>query len=60
VYREVRHFLTARHDVPHNPGLQMYDDAMTAIHENLLKRSMKENLLYTSELIPERNPNGEM
>lgn len=38
----------------------MYDDAMTAIHENLLKRSMNQKLLYTSELIPERSPTGEL
>lgn len=32
----------------------MYNDAMDAIHEHLLKRSMTENLLYTVELVPER------
>ena len=36
----------------------MYDDAMTAIHQHLLKRSMTENLLYTSELIPEHDGTG--
>ncbi|GJJ13259.1 hypothetical protein Clacol_007510 [Clathrus columnatus] len=32
----------------------MYDDAMDAIHKYLLKRSPREKILYTSELIPER------
>ena len=36
----------------------MYDDAMTAIHDHLIKRSMNENLVYTSELIPERADGG--
>ncbi|KAF8580119.1 glycoside hydrolase family 47 protein [Ramaria rubella] len=39
---------------------EMYDDAMTAIHNHLLKRSMSGNLLYTSELIPERQPGGDL
>jgi hypothetical protein len=31
----------------------MYEDAMTAIHSHLLRSSMNDKLLYTSELIPE-------
>ncbi|KAL1757148.1 glycoside hydrolase [Schizophyllum commune] len=37
---------------------QMYADAMTGIHKTLVSRSMGSNLLYTSELVPERNAQG--
>lgn len=36
----------------------MYDDAMTAIHDHLIKTSMIDKLVYTSELIPERTDGG--
>ncbi|KAF8527437.1 glycoside hydrolase family 47 protein [Hysterangium stoloniferum] len=39
---------------------EMYDDAMEAISSHLLKRSMYSNLLYTSELIPERTATGSL
>jgi hypothetical protein len=35
----------------------MYDDAMTAIHSHLVKKS-KSGLTYTAELIPERHRSG--
>lgn len=38
----------------------MYEDAMGAIHQHLVKKSMFSNLLYTAELIPERFPDGQM
>lgn len=38
----------------------MYDDAMQAIHNHLVQKSYKTGLLYTSELIPEQNHEGEM
>ncbi|TRM59358.1 glycoside hydrolase [Schizophyllum amplum] len=37
---------------------QMYADAMAGIHKTLVSRSMGTNLLYTSELVPERNQQG--
>jgi hypothetical protein len=40
--------------------MQMYDDAMQAIHNHLIQTSSKVKLTYTSELIPERHPGGEM
>ena len=36
----------------------MYADAMTGIHKTLVSRSMGSNLLYTPELVPERNAQG--
>ncbi|KAJ7109748.1 glycoside hydrolase family 47 protein [Mycena crocata] len=39
---------------------EMYSDAMDAIHKNLIKKSVNSNMVYTSELIPERHPNGEV
>ncbi|KAF9535618.1 glycoside hydrolase family 47 protein [Crepidotus variabilis] len=36
----------------------MYDDAMESIHNHLVQRSTTNNLLYTSELIPENGPDG--
>ncbi|KAF4573535.1 mannosyl-oligosaccharide alpha-1,2-mannosidase [Pleurotus pulmonarius] len=38
----------------------MYDDAMQAIHNHLVQKSYKTGLLYTSELIPEQNHEGEI
>jgi mannosyl-oligosaccharide alpha-1,2-mannosidase len=38
----------------------MYDDAMSAIHEHLIQKSMNTKMTYTAELIPEQHPNGEM
>lgn len=37
----------------------MYDEAMMAVHKHLLKHSMNDKLLYTSELIPEAT-NGQV
>lgn len=38
----------------------MYDDAMNGVSQHLVQKSQKAGLTYTSELIPERNPAGEM
>jgi hypothetical protein len=38
----------------------MYEDAMNAIHQHLIQKSMSANLVYTSELIPERHPDGRL
>lgn len=38
----------------------MYDDAMDAIHKHLIKKSVNTKMIYTAELIPERNPNEQM
>ncbi|KAF7314321.1 Glycoside hydrolase family 47 protein [Mycena kentingensis (nom. inval.)] len=35
----------------------MYNDAMDAIHKNLIKKSVSSKMVYTSELIPETNRN---
>ncbi|KAF5377098.1 hypothetical protein D9757_008768 [Collybiopsis confluens] len=39
---------------------EMYDNAMTAVHENLISKSPYSRMTYTSELIPERHPNGQL
>ncbi|KAI0789489.1 glycoside hydrolase [Abortiporus biennis] len=39
---------------------KMYDDAMEGVASHLIQRSQKAGLTYTSELIPERNPQGEI
>ncbi|KAF7298942.1 Glycoside hydrolase family 47 protein [Mycena indigotica] len=39
---------------------EMYDNAMTAIHKTLIKRSVSSNMVYTSELIPEQNGKGDI
>ncbi|TDL20923.1 glycoside hydrolase [Rickenella mellea] len=39
---------------------QMYEESMEAIHQHLVKTSMTSHLIYTSELIPERGPDGDM
>jgi endoplasmic reticulum Man9GlcNAc2 1,2-alpha-mannosidase len=38
----------------------MYDDAMDAVHNHLIQESSAARLIYTAELIPERNSLGEM
>ncbi|KAJ7366889.1 glycoside hydrolase [Mycena albidolilacea] len=38
----------------------MYVNAMDAVHKHLIKKSVNSNMVYTSELIPERHPNGEV
>ncbi|KAF7365199.1 Glycoside hydrolase family 47 protein [Mycena venus] len=38
----------------------MYSNAMDAVHKHLIKKSVNSNMVYTSELIPERHPNGEV
>jgi len=39
----------------------MYDDAMDAIHNHLIQRSINTKMTYTAELVPERwHPSGEM
>ncbi|ETW86588.1 glycoside hydrolase family 47 protein [Heterobasidion irregulare TC 32-1] len=38
----------------------MYDDAVQAIHDHLIQKSMTSGLTYTSELIPERDPTGQI
>ncbi|KAG5642014.1 hypothetical protein DXG03_003786 [Asterophora parasitica] len=38
----------------------MYDDAMTAIHNHLVQKSTKTKMTYTAELIPEENYIGQV
>ncbi|THH14487.1 hypothetical protein EW146_g5847 [Bondarzewia mesenterica] len=38
----------------------MYEDAVQAIHDHLIRKSMASGLTYTSELIPERDPTGQI
>ncbi|KAL0575769.1 mannosyl-oligosaccharide alpha-1,2-mannosidase [Marasmius crinis-equi] len=38
----------------------MYDEAMTAVHDNLIQKSPYARLTYTAELIPEQTPTGEL
>lgn len=38
----------------------MYDDAMEAIHKYLIQTSMGNKMTYTSELVPENGPKGEL
>jgi endoplasmic reticulum Man9GlcNAc2 1,2-alpha-mannosidase len=33
---------------------------MDAIHDHLIQKSSAAHMIYTAELIPERNPEGEM
>ena len=39
---------------------KMYDDAMEAIHTYLIQKSMGNKMTYTSELVPENGPDGEL
>ncbi|KAJ3489749.1 hypothetical protein NLI96_g1889 [Meripilus lineatus] len=38
----------------------MYDDAMNGVHAHLIQKSPRTRMTYTSELIPERTPTGEI
>lgn len=41
----------------------MYEDAVQAIHDHLIQKSLASGLTYTAELIPERNsadPQGQL
>ena len=38
----------------------MYQDAVQAIHDHLVQKSLTSGLTYTAELIPERNQGGEL
>ncbi|GLB43628.1 putative glycosyl hydrolase 47 family protein [Lyophyllum shimeji] len=38
----------------------MYEDAMTAIHNHLVQKSTKSGMTYTAELIPEKDASGEV
>jgi len=38
----------------------MYEDAMDAVHNFLIQKSMANKMTYTSELVPENGPNGEL
>ena len=38
----------------------MYEDAVQAIHDHLIQKSLQTGLTYTAELIPERDPRGGM
>ncbi|PPR02348.1 hypothetical protein CVT24_011692 [Panaeolus cyanescens] len=38
----------------------MYEDAMDAIHQHLIQKSMGKEMIYTSEIIPENGPNNEL
>ncbi|KAJ7505305.1 glycoside hydrolase [Mycena galericulata] len=40
--------------------LEMYNDAMTAVHKHLIRKSVNSAMTHTSELIPEKHPNGEI
>ncbi|KZT01183.1 glycoside hydrolase family 47 protein [Laetiporus sulphureus 93-53] len=37
---------------------QMYDDAMLAVHTHLMRKSEREGLTYTAEILPERDREG--
>ncbi|PCH34404.1 glycoside hydrolase family 47 protein [Wolfiporia cocos MD-104 SS10] len=39
---------------------EMYDDAMTAVHTHLIRKSETEGLTYTTEIIPERDRQGKI
>ncbi|KAF9469504.1 glycoside hydrolase family 47 protein [Collybia nuda] len=39
---------------------EMYDNAMDAIHKHIIQISGHSKMTYTAELIPERDPNGEV
>ncbi|KIM88883.1 glycoside hydrolase family 47 protein [Piloderma croceum F 1598] len=39
---------------------EMYDDTMTAIHNHLIQQSPTTKMTYTSELVPERNQQGQI
>lgn len=51
-----------RHNLFMSPNLrlQMYEDAVQAIHDYLIQKSLQTELTYTAELIPERDRQGEM
>lgn len=38
----------------------MYEFAMDGVQQHLVKKSQMARLTYTSELIPERSPDGQM
>jgi hypothetical protein len=38
----------------------MYEDAMQAIHNTLIRKSLTKKMVYTAELVPEQRHNGEM
>ncbi|KAJ8086082.1 mannosyl-oligosaccharide alpha-1,2-mannosidase [Marasmius tenuissimus] len=38
----------------------MYDDAISAVHQHLIQKSPYARLTYTAELIPEQTPSGEL
>ncbi|KAJ6559175.1 glycoside hydrolase [Mycena vulgaris] len=38
----------------------MYSNAMDAVHKHLIKKSVGSSMVYTSELIPEKHPNGQI
>jgi hypothetical protein len=40
--------------------MQMYDNAMTSIHNNLIQKSRSARMIYTAELIPEEDKRGEV
>lgn len=40
--------------------VQMYDDSINGVHTHLIKKSEKEKLTYTAEIIPERDRTGKM
>ncbi|KAH9486193.1 Mannosyl-oligosaccharide 1,2-alpha-mannosidase [Psilocybe cubensis] len=40
--------------------LEMYEDAMDAVHNHLLRKSMGNQMTYTSELVPEDDENGDL
>jgi len=39
--------------------LKMYEDAMRGVHAHLVSRTHS-NMTYTSELVPEKKPDGEV
>jgi len=39
--------------------LKMYEDAMRGVHTHLVSRTQS-NMTYTSELVPENKPGGEV
>ncbi|KAF8195091.1 glycoside hydrolase [Pholiota molesta] len=59
IYREASN-VPITHTLQTNPINQMYDDAMDGIHNHLVQKSMGNKMTYTSELVAENGPQGEL
>jgi len=60
VYKDVRLNSTLGSSLDVLNQFKMYDDAMEAIHTYLIQKSMGNKMTYTSELVPENGPDGEL